>query len=316
MSLSDLAVFNEYANTSRTELLDYQVALFNAASRGGITLRPAAHSGDFNDEALWAKISGLVRRRDAYGSGAVSPKTIEQLVQTSVKVAAGTPPVRIDPGMLKWIQKSPEEAGAMLGMQLAKDSMADMLNTAVSAYIAAVANVAALYYDTDAANKLDLAILNKGRAKLGDASDQVACWIMHSKQLFDLYGVTLANSTALFQFGNVKIISDGFGNPFVVADLPSLVSGSDYKVLGPAVGGVLVEQNNDYTENVSTTNGDENLIRTFQAEWSYQLGLKGFAWDKTAGGASPSNAELATAANWDQFATSYKDCAGVLIAVV
>jgi hypothetical protein len=60
-------------------------------------------------------------------------------------------------------------------------------------------------------------------------------------------------------------------------------------------------------------NGDENITRSWQAQWSYNVGLKGFAWDKTAGGHSPSNAALATGTNWDRFATETKDLAGVIV---
>jgi len=80
-----------------------------------------------------------------------------------------------------------------------------------------------------------------------------------------------------------------------------------------AQGAVLIEQNPDYLENMSTTNGAENIKRTWQAQWSYNVGLKGYAWDKTNGGASPTNAALATGSNWDRYATSVKDLAGILV---
>ena len=123
MALSDLAVFSEYAYSTMTEMQDQQIGLFNAATRGGLVLQSGNHQGDYSDEAMWAKISGLVRRRNAYGSGTVAEKVLEHLTETSVKVAAGTPPVRIDPGMMKWIQRSPEEAGVVVGKQMAEDSM-------------------------------------------------------------------------------------------------------------------------------------------------------------------------------------------------
>jgi hypothetical protein len=82
-----------------------------------------------------------------YGSGAVAEKVLEQLVDTMVKVAAGTPPIRIDPSMFKWIQRNPEEGGAVIGQQLAIDTLADMLNTALMACAAALSGVAAVNYD-------------------------------------------------------------------------------------------------------------------------------------------------------------------------
>jgi hypothetical protein len=312
MALSDLVVFEEYAYSSMSEMLDYNVDLFNQATRGGMVLRTVAHQGDFSEQAMWAKLSGLVRRRDAYGSGSLSEKTLQHITETSVKVAAGINPVRIDPSMLRWIQRSPQEAGSTVGMQMAKDSMADMVNTAIAAYVAAVSAHSEVYYDDDDDNTLTLAILNKIRALFGDRASDVVCWVMHSKSLFDLYGTALANSGYLFEFGNVKVAQDGFGNPFVVTDAPSLVDGENYYVLGPTAGAIVVDQNNDFEQNTQTNNGDENITRTYQAEWSFNLGLKGYAWDKTSGGKSPDDTALATGTNWDKFVTSFKDTAGVL----
>lgn len=317
MALSDLAVFSEYAYSTMTEMQDQQIGLFNAATRGGLVLQSGNHQGDYSDEAMWAKISGLVRRRNAYGSGTVAEKVLEHLTETSVKVAAGTPPVRIDPGMMKWIQRSPEEAGVVVGKQMAEDSIADMLNTAVLVYTAAIGQVANVVYDHSATGAMSLIALNKGAAKFGDRAGAIVAWVMHSKSAFDIYGEALTNATRLFVFGNVRVIEDGFGRPLVVTDSPNLINTTPtpdvYMALGLTPGAVLVSQNGDFTDNVETKNGDENIIRTYQAEWSYNVGIQGFAWDKTNGGKSPTNAALGTATNWDRYATSDKDLAGVLV---
>jgi hypothetical protein len=320
MALSDLAVFSEYAYSTMTEMQDQQIGLFNAATRGGLVLQSGNHQGDYSDEAMWAKISGLVRRRNAYGSGAVAEKVLEHLTETSVKVAAGTPPVRIDPGMMKWIQRSPEEAGVVVGRQMAEDSIADMLNTAIMCYTAAVGQVANVVYDHSSTGPMSLIALNKGAAKFGDRASALVAWVMHSKSAFDIYGEALTNANRLFVFGNVRVIEDGFGRPLVVTDSPNLIlpdaggPGVDhYLALGLTPGAVVVSQNGDFTDNVETKNGDENIIRTYQAEWSYNVSVQGFAWDKTNGGKSPTNSALGTATNWDRYATSDKDLAGVLV---
>jgi hypothetical protein len=315
MSLSDLQVFSDFVYSTSTEMLDQQINLFNQATAGGITLRTASNLGDFSESAHWKKISGLVRRRNAYGSGAVTAKTMEHLLETSVKVAAGTPPVEIDPGMLRWIQKSPEEAGVIIGQQMAGDTMADMLNTALLVYVNAIGQVAAVIHDGTAATA-NLSALNRGAAKFGDRSQDINTWVMHSTNLHDIYGESLANSARLFQFGDVRVIEDGFGRPLVQTDSPSLItSGSPdtYHICGLTQGAVMVEQNGDFDANIETSNGDENILRTYQAEWSYNVGLKGFAWDKANGGKSPNDTALGTATNWDRYATSDKDLAGVLV---
>lgn len=316
MSLTNLQVFNQYAYSTMLELLAQNIALFNAATKGGLVLRSAANQGDYTDMAAYKRISGLVRRRDAYGSGSVSAVDINHLLATSVKVAAGTPPVNIDPHFWQWIQRSPDEAGVIIGQQLAEDTMGDMVNTAIKALVAAITNVgSAVLYDGTAAT-LSLGALNSGAAKFGDRAQDLQCWLMHSKPLFDLFGAALTNANVLFNFGTVKVMQDGFGRPFVVSDAADLTytsSGTKYHTLGLANGAAVVEQNNDFLENVQTINGDENIKRTYQAQWTYNLGLKGFAWDKTSGGHSPSNSALGTGTNWDQYAASIKDTSGVLV---
>jgi hypothetical protein len=315
MALSDLQVFTEYSRSTMSEILAYNVELFNAATRGGIVLRASNHDGDYSDTSIWAKIQGLVRRRNAYGSGAVTEKVLTQLLETSVKVAAGIAPIRVDPGMLRWILSSPEEAGAVVGGQMAKDTLGDMLSAALLCARVALVNEASNYYDATAVGPgtATLAILNTGRSKLGDRADNVACWVLHSKQLFDIYGAALSNSNLLFNFGNVKVTSDGFGNPLVMTDSASLLASTKYHAIGVVPAGLMVDQNADFEDNIQTINGDENIKRTYQAEWSYNVGVMGFQWDKTNGGHSPNDTALGTGTNWDKYASNAKDLCGIVV---
>lgn len=317
MALSDLTVFQEYSYSTFQELLQHNFNLFNDATLGGLVLVPGSMLGDFSYEAMWTRITGLVKRRNAYGSGAVAAKNLGMETMTKVKVAAGTPPVNIPPSMFTWIQKSPEEAGVVIGRQLAEDALEDMVLVAAKAFVAAVSGVAGLVHD-GTAGTITLAGLNTAASKMGDRADRIMCWLMHSKNAFDLYGAALANGQNLFSFGNVKVMQDGFGRPFIVSDsaaLPYTVAGpaTRYHVLGLTQGAVVIEQNNDFMDNVVTSNGDENIQRTYQAEWTYNAGVKGFAWDVTNGGKSPNDAALTTTTNWDKRAgADIKELAGVL----
>lgn len=316
MGLSDFEVFTEFTYTAATEVLRQQIDLFNAATAGAIVLRAAANVGDYTDSAFYAKVADLVRRRNVYGSGAVTEKELAMLTETSVKVAAGTPPVRVDPAWWTWIQRNPEEGGVIYGKQLAIDMMADMLNTAIMAGVAALSGQATNIHDGSAATA-DFGDLLTGASKMGDASQAIRVWITHSKVMFDIWGVALANGASLFTFGTINVRQDGFGRPIVITDSPSLVNLTPtpdvYRSIGLVSGGIMVEQNNDFDQNVETSNGSENIKRTIQSEWTYNLSVKGFAWDKGSGGHSPNDAAIASTANWDKVVTSHKDLAGVLV---
>lgn len=318
MALSDLAVFNEELYSTMTEVLAQQVDKFNAASRGCLVLSSSPFRGDYSETAFFAKVSGLVRRRNPYGTGVVAEKSLEHLIDTMVKVAAGTPPLRMDPGQFRWIQQNPSIAAAVYAQQLAKDTMADMLNVAIGSTYAALAGESAVVFDATGLtpDTLTHRYLNRGVQKFGDYSQEIVAWVVHSTPLHDLYDGGLANNEHLFTYGTVNISSDAFGRVFVVTDCPALRSNASPAVfhnLGLTPGASVITLNDDYDSNVETKNGDENLIRSMQAEWSYNVGVKGFSWDKTTGGKAPTDNALFTTANWDRHATSHKDLAGVVV---
>lgn len=319
MALSDLAVFSEYAYSAATEVLAQQIDLFNAASDGVINLEVQGRQGDYSDEIYFKKISGIVRRRNPYGSGSVSEKVLAQLDEVRVKVAAGTPPIRLDPSQWRWIQMEPAQAGAAVGQQIAKETLADMLNTAVGTATAAIENVGATASSDISAVGSGLVTFTSfvDAAQLfGDYSSAIRGWVMHSKPMADLWKDALTNGEFLFNYSTVAVVRDPFGRIFIISDIPALVtagSPNKYSSLGLVPGAIDIERSDDFDDNYSTLNGNENITRTYQAEWSYSLGLKGYQWDKINGGHAPNDAALFTGTNWDKIATSIKDTAGVAI---
>ena len=336
MALSDLQVYNEFTYTVMTEVLTQQVELFNGATDNALQLSSKPRGGDFADEIFYGAVSGLVRRRNPYGDGAVTEKVMSQKVDTIVKVAAGTPPIRMDPAWFAWIKRAPEEAAAAMGQQLAKQTLADLINVAVGTVTACLLKGSSSGLVTDISGGTGatppaggtgtlpspLALSNTA-GKLGDYMSEIVCWLMHSKTMTDLYGNSLSNNERLFNYGNVNVIRDPFGRLYVMADVPALMvpavgSGGAqhsawFHTLGLTQGAVEIDTQDDYYQNISETNGNENIHRTFQAEWSYMAGVKGFAWDKTNGGKAPNDAALFSSANWDQIVTSLKDGPGVML---
>lgn len=328
MALSDLKVYSETAYKAATEILQEQTDLFNQASNGSIILGSAAHQGDFSEEAFFQKIAGgTVRRRNPYGNGAVAEKSLAHIADVMVKVAAGTFPIDISRAQFRWIQQNPKIAGAMFGQQLAKDTLADMLRIGLGSAHAAVLNQGRMVYNaiTDAANTTPAsktptwANLGKAAGLFGDASDRVNVWVMHSGASNQLYQNNLANSERLFSFGTVNVLRDPMGRVILVSDNPSLFTPAagqnpaQYHSLGLVSGAIVIQQNSDFDANEESRNGNENIKTTYQAEWSYQLGLNGYSWDKETGGKAPTDAALLSGANWEQYSTSDKDTLGVVL---
>lgn len=320
MSLSLLKVFSEYAKGSMTETLQQQVELFNGATRGTISLVVKASDGDFSDFSFWKKMEGLVRRRNAYGSGTVNAIDLEQLQDTSVKVAAGTPPVNIPPSRMRWILKEPKEQAVVYGQQLAVEMMADMLNTGIAAGRAALRQNGTDTYLDATDGPLSWKAINAGQAKFGDRASRLACIVTHSSPVFDLWDSNLTNAERLFVYGTVNVLADPWGRPIIMTDSPDLVipdgggaGVNTYATLALVPGAILISDNGDFEQNIDTRNGNENIARTVQSEWSYNVGVKGFAWDKQNGGKSPATSAIGTGTNWDKYASDTKDLAGVVI---
>ncbi|MGO4398442.1 major capsid protein [Achromobacter sp. PAB15] len=315
----DLVVFNKQVATTITELVDQEVNKFNEASGGVLVLASAQNKGDFSIESMFKQIGGLVRRRDAYGSGSVPPKRLEQMANTAVKVAAGTPPIEFEPQQYLWIYENPTLAALKIGEQLAKAKLQDMLNAVIRALVAALkGNVGVVHEVMDVAPTWR--VLNQGAGKFGDRSGALAAWILHSTVLTNLYDNALSNAERLFTYGTVNVMRDPFGRIFVVTDADPLVnpgawgdSPLTYDTLGLVPGAGLVQDNGDFNAVMVDKTGGENISRVYQAEWTYNVGISGYSWDQSNGGKSPNDMALGSSANWDKTASSNKDTAGILI---
>lgn len=316
MALADMKVFNQFMYSAATETIRQQIDLFNTATAGALVLRTAGNVGDFAHEASYKAIANLMRRRNAYGSGAVTPTKLAQLDHVAVKVAGGTAPVEFEPQQFTWIQRNPEEAGTVIGEQVARGVIADEVNTAILALKTALSANTAVAHDATAAT-LTLNALNRGAAKFGDRMADIVAWVIHSKAMSDVFDGALTNSNQLFDFGSVRVTQDGFGRRFIMTDAPALfAAGTDpapdnYHTLGLTAGAAMVEDNNDYYATVEEKTGDENIRRIFQAEYTFNLGLKGYAWNTAV--KSPTDAAIGAGGNWTKISTDVKDTAGVII---
>ena len=319
MPMPNLKVFNDFVYTAFTETENQYIDLFNEASNNTMRLVSAKNRGDFSHEVLYAKIAGMVRRRNPRGTAAVATLSIDQKDKVSVKIATGAGPVDISESMFDWIQVNPEEAATVVGQQLAVDSLKDKVDTGIGAVYAALVQNTAIVTDatgfTD--NKCSLRNLALATRTFGDQSARISAWVMHSVPSNDLLLNAIDNGNRLFKIDTISIVQDASGRPIIVTDSPFLVTTagvSTYHVLGLQQDGLRIEDNGDFKFNVDERNGNENIEKTWQAEWSYNVNVLGYSWDTAAGG-SPTTAALTTSANWVQYATSNKDVAGVILEV-
>ena len=315
MSLSQMQVFNQYLMPVLAEIYPQEIQKFNAASNGAIVLQSAGFDGDFFRESFYNALHSAQRRVDRYAAQASAAATdLTQSQQSMVKVAGGFGPIRYEPSQMSWLNKPTQEGIEVAARMFAEALLADQLNTAVAAGVAAIGNVAALTNDVSASAKITHSALNSTDALFGDMSQRLVARVMTGLQYHTLIGENLANAQDLFKSDTVRIV-DILGKAIVVTDVPALrVTGTPnkQKVLTLVAGGIMVSDSGDLITNIETKNGQTRIETTMQSDYTFGLGIKGFTWDETNGGKSPTDAELATGTNWDKVKTSVKECAGVL----
>lgn len=318
MALANMKVFNREVQTATIETLAQMVEKFNAASRGAIVLTAEGFEGDYRYENFWAGIHSARRRVDRYATNSTASATnLAQLQSVGVKVAGGFGPIAWEPGQLTWVQKSPGEAVEVISRNLAEAILQDQLNTAIAALVGAIeAGTTNTVYDTNT-GPISYSDLNNAHALFGDHSSLIVADVMDGKAYHNLIGLNLANAQQLFQSTGVLVV-DILGKAVVVTDAPALretptTATNDAKALGLVAGAATVYDGSDLITNVETSNGNIRIATTFQADYTFGLALKGYAWDTASGGKSPTDAELATGSNWDKVATSYKHTAGVMV---
>lgn len=313
--LSQMQVFNQYIMPATIETLTQMVAVFNAASRGAIRLTTDGFTGDYLQQSFFAAIHSAQRRVNRYAAqGAAAATDLTQLKVSAVKVAGGFGPIRYEPSQMTWLDKPTTEGIEVASRNFAEALMRDQVNTAIAALRAAISNVAGLTNDVSATAAITYTALNGAHALFGDASSRIVANVMTGQVYHKLIGQNLTNTQLLFRQGDVAVV-DVLGKAVVVTDAPALyVAGTPNKqyVLGLVDGAATVMDAQDVIANIQTANGQTRIETTLQMDYSFGLALKGFTWDETNGGKSPTDAALATGTNWDQVATSIKDCAGVV----
>lgn len=315
MAQSDMVVFNQYIQPAIIETLAQMVEKFNGASNNAIRMTSEGFDGDYLQESFWASIHSAQRRVDRYASnGTASVTDLSQLQHNSVKVAGGFGPIRFEPGQLTWLQKPTAEGIEVISRNFAEAMLKDQLNSAIAALVAAIEAQSSAKYDTGT-GPLTYRDLNNAHAKFGDHSQNIVANVMTGETYHGLIDLNLANAERLFVAQGVMVV-DILGRAVVVTDAPALdegaVTGGDIKALGLVTDAAMVHSASDVITNIETTNGKERIETTFQADYTFGLGLKGYAWDVTNGGKSPTDAEIATGSNWDKVATDIKHTAGVI----
>ena len=324
---SDFKVYDEQFQGAFIETIMQNVDAFNAASQGALVMRTRQLLGHYEKEAFFDEIvAAAITRRDITASGAITATKLTQDEFIGVKLNRRNGPfeVSID-SMRKSFGGGAPDASArfsrVIGTQTAKALPREMLDRALAAIEAKLDSVAALEEDDTAAVITSTGPID-ALAKFGDAAGDILLWVMHSKPYYDLVKVNVTD--AIYRANGVRIM-DGtpatYGRPVLVTDSDSLVETDGistgvnvYSTLGLTAGaGVIDISEPPIAALEGPLTGNEQLFYRWQAEYAYNLKLRGCQWDTTNGGQNPTNANVATATNWDTVVADNKLLPGVLL---
>lgn len=319
MSLTNMVVYDQEIRLRTIELLGQDLQKFNAGSGGAIVLDMSRWTGNYTKESFFNSVASAQRRVNRFAAnGAQASTALSESEMVGVKVAGGFGPIVFEPSQLTWLSDDPETAINVIAQGFADALLADQLNTVVGCAVAAIENIPALVNDVSAltagAGALTQSVLNGSHAKFGDRSGMLMADVMTGAAFHKLVEKGLENGERLFMSSNVTVQSI-LGKIFVVSDIPALaVAGTPNKtyVVSFVAGGAVVDNASDIITNLDPSNGKERIETTWQADYSFGVKLKGYAWDIANGGASPDDADLFTGSNWDNVMGDVKHTAGTL----
>jgi hypothetical protein len=316
---SDFVIYPEQFWGGVVETLQQYSDGFNENSRNSLRLVTRALKGDYEKESFLKSTASLITRRDTTSVSSVTDIALQQGEFIGVKVNRKIGPVAQTLDAFKKISVDPGEMSIMLGQQVGKAIAIDYINAAIRCAVAAITTVGALNYDeTGSATKtLQHSTLVNALSKFGDASSNVICWVMHSKNYFDLMKQALSDK--VFEVAGVTIYQGTvatFNRPTLVIDSNDLLDSvgtatQTYRVLGLVENAVEIAESEERNIVSDIVTGLENLVLRYQGEYAFNVKVKGCQWDVTNGGANPNDTALALGTNWDKIVADNKLMPGV-----
>jgi hypothetical protein len=318
---SNMKVYQNYIPGRVNELLTQQGNVFNDASRGAIQLTNASMRGDYQYTSLFSNISGLAARRDTTSVSGQSDTNLAQAESINVKLNRKFIPIAQtrDAFRKAFGQYSEIEFADIVAEQAANAMQIEMCDSALLGVRAALKQQSTSYYTESSLGSISTQTLVQALAKMGDRADRVVCWVMHSKPFYDLLSSQVsANITGVSNFAIASATPVTLNRPVLVTDSASLVSQlnspdvNNYFTLGLTAGAVTVENTEEQEIVIQDVTGLENLVVRFQGEYAYNLGVKGFQWNVSSGGANPTSTNVALGTYWTSVLGSVKDRSGVV----
>lgn len=333
-STSGLYYAEEIVESVRLHRLTQETNVINSASRGAITVNLSGATRGRKPEVGFAnRISGLIQSRDPDSTSTLTPVRFTGTTQRAVNCFRSAP---ADYALQDFrdLGLGEENGAALYGTQLADGMLLDIVNTAVSALVGGIGAIGATaLHDVSGVGTggapFSMAVLEAGKAKMGDARSELATMLIHSVPLSSLYVDSITSEAAAFHVAGT-IINEGnvrtMGLTTVNSDAAALIvdeststAANNYLTLLLTPGAVTINVL-DMNTIVDTVTGaynatPQNILVRLLHEWQFTVTVKAVSY-KSASAANPTNAVLATSSTWEVPGTptlSVKQGPGVIV---
>lgn len=303
---NDVPIYNELAQTAYLERLQENLAVFNKASNNAILLSDENLQGDFTKESFY-KIAGEIEHRDVNSTSVVQAKKIAMAERVGVKVPFKFGPYETTEEAFKRRARSVDEFSLLLGQDYADALMAGYWKYATAALQGAVGSNSSMLV-TAKLSEHGRKVITQGMRKFGDKFSNLSLLVMDAASYFDI--VDGAITDKLYQEASTVV----YGGAPGTMGIPILVTDQAKKdtIFGLQQGAIRIRNSQLPAFRVYQDNTKENLVIGVRAEGAFNLDVLGYSYKDTAG-ANPNLATLGATANWEKYATSDKNTAGVIL---
>lgn len=305
---SDMKIYDNLVQTGYVERQMDNLSVFNAGSNNAIQMISRIIPGDYEKNAYY-NVGGDAERRDITSNDSTTDTAIGADEAVSVKCAWKYGPYAATYESFLRRARTMEEFSFIYGQHLADAALKRMITVGLAGLEGCFALNTDMVVDSVTVATDGKSALVDGMKKLGDKFTNQVCWVMHSSTYLDF--IDKAISDNIFNEAGIVVYGGDagtMGKPVVVTDQCN----SNY-IYGLQRGAIICTESQAPVNISQPITDQENIALRYRAEGAFNLEVMGYSWDPTAGGANPTDAALALAANWDQHATSDKSTAGFKI---
>ena len=324
--IANVEAFDAQFQTGVMEQIAQNIQVFDQ-SNGTIRLIDERLGGDYSKRAVRRRISSAISRRDPTSTSAATDLPATTTSDVGVKLKRTFGPVANSRDA--WNEMIADSGGSIEALALdygrvaGEEMMKDQVDSSLRALQAGLVGEADNLFTVTSNGTLNTSGLIDGLAKFGDAANGIVAWVGHSKSYYDLVKeqAVTTNIDGVSNFAVATATPVTMNRPFIVVDSDALkittgtgtAAVTDYYTLGLTVDACRIINSRSFDMVMDDITGLDNLVTRLQAEYDYNIELKGLAWDTTNGGANPTDAAVATETNWDKTGTDAKHLPGVMV---